>query len=247
MDLFFLNVMKTRFILFCSALIFIVNIQCVIGQVSENFQDQYKGRFISDIELLIGTGLIYGSGSELLKDLRVPNFGLRTSLGLVHKATDNFHFAVFLSYADKGIKFKSYSEDPLTPPAIVKINQDILLKYLEFAVVPRYSFGNTRRLHAGVGPYFGYLVSNKLSQEVYRDEILVSRSASRLDPDLNYKNTDLGVLLTVGSSFAISDKLAATAQFHYALGLVDINKPQLDKMRNNVFSLQIGLVINRNR
>ncbi len=216
------------------------------GQEANDRQLEHPGKFISEIELLVGPSLIYGSGSDLLKDLRIPKFGFRFSLGLKHKMTTKFCISTVFSYGDKGIKFKSTSEDPdYNPPAIVEVTQDIKLNYLELSIIPRYAFDYNERLYAGIGPYIGYLLSNKLTQEVYRDGMFVSQSASRLDAKLNYKEFDFGVSLMVGSNFVFSKRSIATIQLLYCFGLVDINKPQLEKMRNSLFSLQLGLTLNR--
>lgn len=180
-----------------------------------------------------------------MKEARVGKVGFNATLGLFHDLTSRLDIGIQLSYQNKGYKFEVYSENP-GPPATDKALTDVTLNYVTATILPRYCVTPSKRLQLGVGPYFGYLTTTRLVQKQFFQGDVVNKYSSRPNPDIDYKEFDWGASFQVGANFPITERKGIAIQFLYSLGITDINKPVIDKIRNNTFSLLFGIYINRN-
>ena len=217
------------------------------GQSKDNGSETNgRNKVFSKIEVSLGSSLKLGRGPEYLKDIRVPTFGFVARLGLVHKLNPRIQLSLNVSYIQKGMKLRVYSEDfSTTPPTSSKLVTDNTLNYLEVALVPRYSIFNRDRLYVGAGPYIAYLINSRFGQEYFENGELVYRTGSIINSNDNYKNSDFGASAIIGSNFSIGERIKLVVQFNYSIGLAEINKPGIDTIKNNSFSLQIGISFNR--
>jgi len=210
---------------------------------SDDLSNHIPKRLISRVEFLIGVNIIYASGSETMKDIRVPKLGFHSQLGLIHTFNSKFEGSLKVTYESKGYRFEVYSENPGPPPSD-KATTDVTLNYVTAALLPRYSLLPERKLELGIGPYFGYMTTTRLVQKLYYQNELVRRYSTR-PPVSAYEELDWGLNAMVGSSFVLNERVGIAVQFLYSRGLKDINKPMVDQLRNNTFTLVVGLYRNR--
>ena len=202
-------------------------------------------RVISRFEFLLGGNFIYATGPEYFREMRVGKLGFRSTLGLMHDVNERFELDLKLSYEVKGLKFRVYSENPGPSPMNEHVS-DVTLNYGTASFMGRWSVLPGRKLQVGLGPYFGYLINMKLMQKNYYNNVLVSRYSNRPDPNISYNEFDSGISIMTASNFLLTNGKSLTVQLLYSRGLIDINKPTIDRLRNNVFSLVMGYSINRN-
>lgn len=208
---------------------------------AENYQTK---RIVSSIEFSIGTSLKLATGASYLKHIRVPKFGFATRLGLTHELNSRTHLSLDVSYIQKGLKFRVYSNDGSTPPKSIKVVNDNTLNYLELAFIPRYRLVRSGQLYCGLGPYVGYLINSRFRQQYSENGKLIYSTGSIINNNDNYKDFDAGASIVVGSNLYINKKIEMIIRFNYSIGLVEINEPAIDIVKNNSFSLQIGLSLN---
>ena len=210
---------------------------------SDDLSNHIPKRLISRVELLIGANIIYASGSETMKDIRVPKLGFHSQLGLIHAFNSKFEGSLKVTYESKAYPFEVYSEN-LGPPPTDRAITDVTLNYVTAILLPRYNLLPKRKLELGIGPYFGYMTTTRLVQKLYYQNELVRRYSAR-PPGTEYEDFDWGLTATVGSNFALDERLGVSVQFLYSRGLTDINRPIIDQLRNNTFTLVVGLCRSR--
>ncbi len=174
----------------------------------------------------------------------MPKFGLRATIDLIHTFNERFELGLQLSYDQKGSKYKVYSENP-GPPATDKLITTVTMNYATATLSPRYSVIRDHKLDFGVGPYFGYLINTKLVQQTYYQGTLVNRYSARPDPAITYKDFDYGGAVMAATRFALKNQMQFALQFIYSFGLVDYNKPVVAAVRNNTFSLLVGISLQK--
>jgi hypothetical protein len=201
--------------------------------------------FISRVEFSLGTTMKLSRGPDI-NDISVPSFGFGARIGVAHEFSKRFELLASVAYQPKGTKIKAFSDDyGFTPPAKLKHINDHTLNYAEVSIVPRLSVGKDQHFHIGLGPYFGYLINSRRKTELYRNGELIVKNGSRQSSNPDYKDFDFGIAATLGWNFLIKKKINGIVQFWYCPGLVYINKPTTADVRNNSFSFQIGLSLQR--
>jgi len=218
---------------------FVTNAQ----QSTPNVSDYHK-RVISRLEFLVGTNLIYGRGSEYIKEDRVGKFGFRGSVGFVHTFNSRWELDAKISYENKGYKNEVYSENP-GPPPTDKLVEDLTLNYFTLTFLPRYTVIPNGRFEVGIGPYIGYLSTIRLRQKLYFQDAPVSEYSTRIDPGETYKELDFGASFMMGYNIRFKERVGFCVQFIYSLGLIDITDPTVAAVRNNTFSLLIGISLKK--
>ena len=129
--------------------------------------NHHPKKLISKIEFLVGPSIIYPIGDTELENLRVSKFGFAVNVGIIHVINSRLDINLKFGYESKGYKLivsgfdKSYN-----PPAPSKGTFDITLNYLTVSVLPEYSIFKRKKFFIGIGPYFGYLATEKTSEEL---------------------------------------------------------------------------------
>jgi hypothetical protein len=205
--------------------------------------DQHIPRpFISRVEFTLGTTMKLARGPDI-NDISVPSFGFGARIGVAHEFSKRFELLASVAYQPKGTKIKVFSLDyGYTPPAALKAINDNTLNYAEVSIVPRVSLG---QFNIGLGPYVGYLINGRRKTELYRNGELIIKNGARQSSNPDFKDFDFGIAGTAGWNFLIKKKIDGIVEFWYCPGLIDINKPTIADVRNNIFSLQIGLSLQR--
>lgn len=88
-----------------------------------------------------------------------------------------------------------------------------------------------------VSGYFGYMIEGTqvLNNNIY--SIIQAQSMKR---------TDIGVIFSPGVEYCFTDKIAASLEFNYLMGLKNLEKVDTQKACNNSMGLSLGLVFTIN-
>jgi hypothetical protein len=203
-----------------------------------------RKRFVSNVELLVGSGTVFFRGDEFYKETGVFKPGFSANVGLVHKFNSRVHLNSVIAYQLKGNKWIHSSVEPGYPsPGNLKHIMDITTKYATLTLFAKYSFSKGGKLFIGCGPYFGYLFREKVVSRLYLNGSLLTMSGTRLDPDSDYKRYDIGLAMTTGINLRSKRKRKANVQIIYQKGLVDINQPMITQIRNNAISILLGITV----
>jgi hypothetical protein len=226
----------------------IISALLVLNVLFANAQQQgstvYSKRIISRYEVLLGANLISVTGSDHLEKYRIPKWGFRGGLSLIHTFSDRVELDAKISYENKGYRTRSFTENPGPPPTDEFVD-DLTLSYITLTLFPRYSILPNRRVMVGVGPYIGWLTNVRVDQKLFFQETLVSRFRRRFDAPWFYREIDLGASFMIGSNFIARKSRPVTIQFIYSIGLRDTPKPSNGIFRNNVFSLLLGMSLQK--
>ena len=216
------------------------------AQEKSDLNDLIPKRVISEIEFMVGASLISPQVDPAIN--RINKLGMMAGIGLTHQFNTRFSLNAKLSYEQKGMKssITSLNEDSI-PPANQEYIQNTTLSYATVTVLPRYRPFEKIDCYVGIGPYVGYLISNKVLKEVYINDQLVSKSGGRISGYSYYKKFDYGIAALLGYNVKIKKGLFGSIQFIYTLGVVDVNQPMLSKVRNSTYEMLCGITINRNK
>jgi len=203
----------------------------------------YPKRLISKIELLVGPSYIRPRGSDFFEDILDTKFGFNAAVGLSHDIGANFELTLKFGYEDKGYRFEVYQENyDYTPPAKQRSITDNTLHYVTCSISPRYTIDEKRHFYISTGPYTGYLINQSLSNEIYIDGELISKSGARGFKSDDYQTFDFGITSLVGYNLDIRENLRGTIQLNYNFGLSDVLKPS-SSMKNTTYGLLLGITI----
>jgi hypothetical protein len=200
-----------------------------------------RKRFISNVEFLVGSGIVFVRGDEFYRENDVLKPGFSVNIGLVHKVSSRVQLNSILAYESRGSKSIYY--DDYDPSAISTLISNLTLHYATVTFFVAYSFPESQKLFCGFGPYFGFLYRAKIATEHYINGSLVVMSAARPDPYIDYKWYDTGLALTTGIHIRSKRKPRASLQLMYKKGIMDINQPIITQMRNNNVSIHIGITL----
>lgn len=220
----------------------------VLNTIFVNAQQEgstmFSKRIISRYEVLLGANLISVTGSDHLEKYRIPKWGFRGGLSLIHTFSSRLELDAKITYENKGYRTRSYTENP-GPPATDELVDDLTLSYITLSFLPRYSILPDQRIMVGVGPYIGWLTTVRVDQKLYFQDAFVSRFRRRFDAPWFYREIDLGASLMIGSNFMVGKSRPFTIQFLYSFGLRDAPKPSNGIFRNNTFSLLLGMSLQK--
>lgn len=203
-----------------------------------------RKRFIHNVELLLGGGTAFSRGDEFYKETGVFKPGFSINVGLVHKFNSRVHLNPIIAYQSKGNKSIFYSVDSgYPPPGNLKSISDVTTNYATVTLFAKYSFLQSENLFIGIGPYFGYLLREKIVSKLYLNGSLFTMSGTRLDPGSNYKRYDIGLAMTTGINIRSKRKPKAKVQIIYEKGMMDINPPMITQIRNNTISILLGITV----
>lgn len=109
-------------------------------------------------------------------------------------------------------------------------NEKIGLNYLKIPVLGIYNcrVTNGGKVFGGLGPYFAYGIGGKIKGNGY--------SLGSFDKESGFKRFDAGLALTGGYRFP----MGLTLRLGYDLGLVDIDRIEVDHAKNRTVSLNIA-------
>lgn len=221
-----------------------LNSVCCQGQgrsLESNDSLMARKRFVSNVEILVGSGMVFFGGDEFYIQNRVHKIGGSASIALLHDVSPRLQLKSIMAFEIKGSRLlvNSINTD-YSPPAQQKHLLDLTLYYATVTVFAMYK---AKGLFVGCGPYAGYLVREKLTSKVYINETLMSRYAAINDPGINYKWYDAGLAFTGGVSLQVGQKRQGTIQLIYDRGMTDINQPMIAQIRNHAISLLVGIAI----
>jgi hypothetical protein len=203
-----------------------------------------RKRFVSNVEILFGSGMVFFRGSEFYKETGVFKPGFSANVGLVHKFNSRVQLNSIIGYQSKGNKWIYYSVGPgYPPPGNLKQIVDITIKYATVTLFATYSFSKSEKLFIGCGPYFSYLFREKVVSKLYVNGSLFTMSGTRLDPGSSYKRSDIGLAMTTGINIRSKRKPKAKVQIIYEKGMMDINQPMITQIRNNAISILLGITL----
>ena len=203
-------------------------------------------RFISQIEFFAGPSIKYYGGDPLYEEANVLKVGYSGGVALVHEFNKQIVFIMRAAYENKGTKivYSSLHTD-YSPPKVQKLVHDIHINYITVTLLPAVRMIKGQKLSLGCGPYLGYLLNSRFSQELYLDGILISKSGGRPNPYDDHKKYDAGLTTMVGYQFFGNGKRGVNMQLLYSVGMVDINQPMITQTRTKVISLLFGMTINK--
>ncbi len=203
-----------------------------------------RKRFVSNVELLFGSGMVFFRGDEFYKENRVQKAGFSANVALVHNLNSRLQLKSLIAYEIKGSRLiiNSINAD-YNPPAEQKHLLDLTLDYATATVFAKYTPLKTRGLFVGCGPYISYLVREKLTSKVYINGTLTTSYAAINDPGINYKWYDAGLAFTAGVDVRVAQKRQGTLQLIYQRGMTDINQPIIAQIRNHTISILVGITI----
>lgn len=207
-----------------------------------------RKRFVSNVELLVGSGTVFFRGDEFYKEYRTFKSGFSANVALVHKFNSRVQLRSIIAYEVKGAKLivNSINSDLYSPPAAQKHIIDITTNYATVALVAKYSFLKSKRLSFGCGPYFSYFLREKVTSKVYINGSLTDMYGGIAYPavdQVDYKPYDLGLAVMAGVDVRTKLKPKANIQLVYERGMIDINQPMITQLRNNTISILLGITI----
>ncbi|HEX8039096.1 MAG TPA: outer membrane beta-barrel protein [Chryseosolibacter sp.] len=224
-----------------------LNSVCCQGQgqsLESNDSVMARKRFVSNVEILVGSGMVFFRGDEFYKKYGAFKAGFSAHYGLVHKINSRLNLVSLLGYEIKGAKHvtNTFSQD-YQPPARQKHIQSISINYATVTLLTKYYFPRNQKLFLGCGPYLGYLLREKITSKLYLNDSLASTSGVINYSPSNYKSYDWGFAATAGANISWARKRSTSIQLMYQKGMRDINQPMITQIRNRAISILVGLTI----
>jgi len=205
-------------------------------------------KLVSKIEFLLGPSYIRPHGVESFNSTQDFKLGVSAGVGLIHQLSSRFDLNLKFFYEDKGYRLETVAiNSDYNPPATQRSVIDITFNYATASISPRFLVDKNQHFYLSAGPYVGYLFSERIQNEIYINEVLISKTGSRgVSPYYDYKKVDVGLTTMIGYDININRRLAGTFQFLYNLGLIEVTKGTIAPMSNTTYSLLLGITINRN-
>lgn len=204
---------------------------------------KYPKKVISQINLLTGPNLIYPK-KQYLED-RAIKIGLVINVELNHEINKWLEVSIRGGYENKGLKSRSTQTNPdFPPPSKQEIIKDNTLNYLTFYLLPKVKLTRTRKFYAGLGPYFGYLISKRQKEEIFINDNLFLKRGSRPDPYVSNKKYDFGLTTAVGCRFNLFNR-ASGIEFQYNLGFYNTSQPTILEFRNQTAAFLLSIPLTK--
>lgn len=188
------------------------------------------------IEIVAGRSISYPIVNKGGEELRVNKFGSVLSATVSRPFTKNLSITARLGFEQKGLKVRVISP----PPGDVITTIEDTQNYLTLSGVGRY---HVRHFFAGFGPYIGYVISGIKEDKSVQNGVLVSSSRSRVESASYLRRFDLGLNTVVGYELPLTQRMSATIQLLYGLGLVNEHKQKGGQFYNHTFGLVGGVAV----
>ncbi|MEJ1242264.1 outer membrane beta-barrel protein [Chryseolinea sp. T2] len=201
-----------------------------------------KRRLVSEIEALIGIQF-----SKPITDAYRPAFkqllGISANLGAIHNFSEHLSLSLNLQYESKGMKqeFDQLIEDGIQP-VIWHIKGITNINYISGTLMPRYQPISRWPLFLGIGPYFAWVVSEKVSTDISINGVVARTGGGRPLPG-DFKDYDYGVSAMAGYNVSLKDKLQITFRATYNRGFPIYSSDQFVEYQSSSISIQAGIVI----
>ncbi|MEO5980122.1 MAG: porin family protein [Chryseolinea sp.] len=214
------------------------------AQIAEKYKPYVKSdRVVSEWETLAGASVNNPTVLESSKPSRKTKLGPFVALGVTHRFSEKFALNVKGVYEVKGTRSKMHELDfTFNPPSDQYAKQEINLTYAEIIILPRYYPSKKVNAFFSMGPYFGYLLSEKVRNEVFLNGVSIVNSFSKLPSDKkNYRDMDFGITANIGYSKKLSKRLNSTIQVLYSRGFDSTNRPTAGTLVNSSLEICVGL------
>lgn len=186
----------------------------------------------------ISFGAQGGAGVSSFQGLLEPGLGYNGGLTFSYKFADRFSVQSGINYDHK----QSWDE-------ILVVNDDREPLYnanikhsFEFVSVPvlaNFNFGNKLTYFVNAGPYFAYLLKQKMIQN---DEL--QNTVQETTNTGSYNRLEVGFSLGAGLAIPINDNLNLSISLQNNLGLNSLSKPAGSTFKTNSTLLLLGVNFN---
>jgi hypothetical protein len=128
-----------------------------------------------------------------------------------------FSLRTGLAYEQKGTSSPSFVNDNLGN-VLGQVNVRSQFNYLTMPLLVRATFGQKIKYFVNAGPYYGYLINQKL------ETASTTFKRDFTDNTFFYNRADFGISTGLGISIPIKSRFALSAEIRHNLGLANISK-----------------------
>ncbi len=189
-------------------------------------------KWIQDLEVFAGTGLISntGSGSYLAYKDTKPSFSF--GVGANHYFSRVFDLNVRVGYERKGFKYSEFYYDPyLQENRSMQIDRSV--DCFSVQLLPTFKVGKQRTLRLGIGPYFSipYHTIESVKQFDQSGNLIAQGGSNSTRPSHDVGN-DLGLTGFIGYTLRIGTFEEISIQLMSSHGVVAYAKASGGDVRN---------------
>ena len=175
-----------------------------------------------------------------------PAFAFLGSVNVEFGISDKISLKLELNYerksqkADNIIELRQNFDDP---SQIYKFTTKKNYDYLIIPILLKYNFKDKNSFFLNGGPFIGYLLKSKLTNNLDAPEF----NTSDLDTTNDNKKTDYGISLGFGKNFDLKNNKSISIEIRENLGLADTSKVEYwngKNLRTNSINFLIGFSFN---
>ena len=196
----------------------------------------------TEIGFRAGPNLNSIRGNKIVNEFHDPLIGYSAGLQVRFNAHRKLSVFTALHYEQNGSRLNDID---FTDGFGSYLGTGDLLIHLNYLVVPvmaRYSTGKNTKLFFSGGPFFGYLLQNKVVKKNTSNSGS-SGTAVNTEPP-NYKSINLGLSTAIGLHIPLHTNLSVEASFENHLGLAPIDESestQKNHIKTNSINFYLGL------
>lgn len=219
-----LNRMKKGHALILLILVFYTSVAC--GQTDK-----------MNIGVEFGAGLTSLRGNKILEELNDATIGYSVGPAFQYSFTNWISVRTNVAFEKKGAVANSPAVDDFgSYRGEIKIHSNFY--YLTIPVLARFTFGNTTKLFANIGPSFGYLIKQKTVTDAFAEY-----TKNVMDETDMFRRTDIGLICGIGAERPINEWLSLSVEIRNSRGLKNISKIALfndGSIKTNSLNFLIG-------
>ncbi|MEO7977716.1 porin family protein [Flavobacterium sp.] len=142
--------------------------------------------------------------------------------------------------ADQSIELRENFDDP---SQIYNFTSRKNYDYLILPILLKYNFTNKNSFYLNGGPFIGYLLKSKITNDLNAPGI----NSDDVDTTKDNKKTDVGISLGLGKNFDLGENKTINVEIRENLGLANTNKKPLwngGNAKTNSINLIVGISFN---